>query len=442
MKRTYVKVLHYAKNDTGWEETGTELLNCFDGQTNMNIEVKSDAFQMSLYLDSDLPLSLFGIDDKIEVFAKTFNEGDTIDDFDISDSDTFDSTILFSGLINQWKLNITDAGARIVILQGVNVSERLLKTFLPAVYLESGEYTTAPEIIQNILGRVNPYSGNKPLLWDPANPTVNSKGEAFYTIPIFATVDKPCYQSIRDLSGNEYTQDGQYYFYIKSKSDGNYFVWRRREDVSLSGVELTEGVDFIKPEIEFGIWDVVNYLIINSGVAPSGNGIKAFAMDTISMGEVGMRAEYVTKGDIAERMHRAEIANNPTRFPVENQRFPEFDSGSYTTYFDGTVCDNFSDYNSWFRTTARKTAKGWAYDEVISKGKEPRYRLRCESMWGRQDLVPGEVYVVTLPSAGWELSSTSDTREKLRLVDVSHTIGSDGWKTTFNFEQDFEVFNL
>ena len=443
MKRTYVKVLHYAKDiqdDTalGWEETPTEILGCFEGQTNLNIEVKSDAFQMSLYLDTDLSLDLFGIDDKIEVFAKTFDEGEDIGNFDITDEATFNSTILFNGLLNGWKLDVTSNGARILILRGINVAERLLKTFLPAAYKEDGEFNTVPLIIQNLLERVNDVGAAKQIKWDPNNPSVNSRGEAFPTIPLYATVDKPVYQAIRELSDNEYTQDGFYYFYFQSKSDGEYFVWRRREDVSLSGVTLTEGSDFFAPKVEFGIWDVVNYLIINGGVGPNGNSIKSYAVDTISVGEVGMRGEYVTKGDIAESLHRTEQAANPNSF-TDNNRFPDFDLGNYTTNYDGTTVTNNTEYNSWFRGTVRQLIKQWG-NSVIQRQRFPRYKLDCSSFFGRTDLVPGEIYEVVCPSANWVLGDLTDTRQNLRLVDVSHSFGVDGWNTSFKFEQDFEVF--
>jgi hypothetical protein len=201
MKRTVVKLLHYAKDsDNSWSSTSTQVLNLVDSQTDVNIEVKSDAFQMQLYLDSSVSVSDFGFDDKLMLFVKQYDNSDNLVEIDTANETTFDETFVFNGIINGWELGVGEDGSRQLVLQGVNVSERLLKTILPAKYLKSGTINTAPTIIENLLGLVADKAAGKTIIWDPANPYLTkSDGDAFPTID-FAYLDKPVYQMISDLS--------------------------------------------------------------------------------------------------------------------------------------------------------------------------------------------------------------------------------------------------
>jgi hypothetical protein len=432
MKHTAVKVLHYAKtSDNSWSTSSTEIVNIIDSQTDVNIQVKSDAFQMQLNLEPSINSSSFGFDDKILLFAKQYSASDDLVEIDTNNTTVFDSTFVFSGIINQWERNVAEDGSIQLTLQGVNVSERLLKTVLPATYLKTGSINTVPLIIQNLLGLVADKAAGKTITWDTGNPSLKSTGAAFPAID-YAFLDKTVYQMISDLSQDKYTGDGAYYYYIKSESSGEKFVWRKRTQDYVAGNILREGTDFKLGKVQYGIWDSVNYLIIYCGSDPRGNGIKTYAMDTLSVGSLGMRPKIITLS-IAEAVHKVEQGGHPTGFSTTT-RFPL--SYPYTTTYDGTSIANDTEYVSWFRGVVRPLAKSEGL-KIIQKYKYARYKVTANCFEGRNSLVLGTVYALHAPSTNWD--ENLSTMQKLRLIDVQHTIGGDGWNTKLDFEQDWEA---
>lgn len=437
MERAIVKILHYAKDsDNTWSSTSTELVNTVDMQSNLNIQVKSDAFQMQLYGETTVNFDTYQLDDKFDMFAKTVHEGEDYTDIDTEDTTVFDSTFIYSGVLNQWRYTNGDDGSRQFIVQGANAAERLLKTMLPAGYISQGGTTyTATTIITNLLELTNDKAGGKNLSWDTGNPSLNSAGAAFSTIS-YAVEYKPVYQMIADLSQDKYTGDGAYYYYIKTDSVGNHLVWKKRNQSVIEGT-LTENTDFIKPQIDYGVWDTVNYLIINAGKDPKGNGILTFYYDSGSIGQLGMRSKYFPY-DAAESLHKHEQTNN-TGFFLEQTRFPSTSASyAYTAAYDGTAITSNDEYLAWFRTTAKAIAKkeGKAY---VDKYKYARYKMKAEAVSGTNELTVGAVYLIDCPSVGWTVTSTADNKQKLRLVDIKHNFTEKGWETDYEFEQDWEA---
>jgi len=432
MKHTAVKILHYAKaSDNSWSSTSTEIVNVIDSQTDVNIQVKSDAFQMQLNLEPSFDSSIFGFDDKIQVFAKQYGNTDDLVEIDTEDTAVFDATFVFNGIVNQWEKAVGSDGSIQMTLQGVNASERLLKSILPATYLKSGAINTVPLIIQNLLGLVADKAAGKLITWDTDNPDVKSDGDAFPAID-YAYLDKPVYQMISDLSQDKYTGDGSYYYYIKSDSDGEKFVWRKRNQTEVPGDILREGTDFRLGKAQYGIWDTINYLIIYCGSDPRGNGIKNFAIDTSSVGSLGMRPKVITLST-AEAIHGVEARGNPTSFSTTT-RFPS--SYPYTTAFDATEIADAPAYVAWFRSVVRPLAKAEG-TKIIDKYKFARYKASVDCFEGRNDLVLGTVFALHSPTLDWD--EDLGTMERLRLIDIQHTIGNDGWNTKLDFEQDWEV---
>lgn len=438
MIRTAVKILHYPKEtENTWSATSTEILNTIDLQSNNNIETKSDTFQFQLYAESTINIHTYGLDDKFEVFAKNFAEGEDITEIDTENNNEFDATFIYSGVLNNWRHDTGEDGTRQLIIQGASFSERLLKTALPAGYISEGATIhNTPTIIQNLLEIVNDNSGGKNIYWDPTNPPLNSEGNAFKTIS-YATQYKPVYQHIMDLSQDKYTGDGAYYFYIRSDHSGNYLHWQKRDSVVISGT-IIENQHFVLPKVEYGVWDAVNYLIINAGQDPKGNGITTYAVDIPSLGEIGMRSKYIPI-DAAEALHQVEQQGNRASFGSES-RFPI--SYPYTTKFEDPdfpqeVLADESEYLSWFRRAAKFIAEKKG-NEYINKYKYARYKMKAEAPYGEKLLVLGEVYKINSPTVGF----VGSRQPNLRLVDIINHINDDGWVTEYSFEQDWEAVVL
>lgn len=439
MYRSIVKVIQYPKEtETTWSSTSSEILNTIDTQTDLNMQVKSDSFQLQLFGETTINFESFGLDDKIEVFAKNVADGEDITEIDTENSTAFDATFVFSGVLNNWKYNNPPEGSRQFIIQGMSVSERLLKTMLPAGYISRDTTTyNSTTIIQNLLELMNDKAGGKNLYWDSNNPSVNSFGNAFTTIS-YAVEYKPVYQQIADLSKDEYTGDGAYYYYVRSDITGNYIVWKKRNQLIVDST-LVENTHFVNPQVEYGVWDTVNYLIINAGKDPKGNGILTFYYDVGSMGELGTRSKYFPL-DVSESLHKHEQSNSVGDFS-ENSRLPAAASYPYSTKFvDPKLSivsedvDDDAEYVDWFRRTAKKIARanGKAY---VDRYKYARFKLKAEAPVGTNSLVVGNVYAIECPSIGW----TGSAKKNLRLIDVKHLINGDGWNSEYEFEQDWEA---
>ncbi len=435
MNRNVIKVFHYAKTGKNtWDSSYTELSKHIDFQSNYGIKNKSDVFQLQLFDPDEEISSLIDFEDRIDVFA---GFGSSPFDIDPTDSGDWDDYFLFSGFVKEFEFAVGADGSKQVVLQGANLAERLLSTLWFGRYQSTGSINKVHLIIQNLLLQVNSNSfgakinGGTSAEWVAlGNPVAKEAGNVFPDIDYLVEY-KPVYEMIEELSGDKFTGDGYYYYFLRPKSDGSFdFILRKRKSDIASG-DITELSDTGSFKARKGVWDAYNYLIINAGQDPRGYDIQTFAYDSLSYGGIGMKAKYLQL-TTASDLHNYEVGQNPDDF-IE-ARFPDSSSYPYTTAWDSTSCADSSEYLTWFRNKARELAKaeGLAF---IKEYRYPRWKVSCPALLGTKVYDIGSVYNLVSDRLGW----TGNNKKRLRLSEVKYYLDGEGFKTDFSFVQDWEA---
>ena len=434
-----------------WSSTYIEITDMVDMSSSAGIETNNDTFSINLknvpaktsrflrhyrkYSDGS---NFFNLDDRVRILAWYGTE-----------PSDFDKKFVFDGVIREWEFDDDTGGSRF-ILRGANVAEELLRVIIPSSYLASDTYHTSPDIIQNLLARMNSMNkvgvgSYRYVVWDPANPT-----SGFATIG-YGSDYRPVYDQIAELSLDKFTGNGDYQYYIRTDTNGvNYLVWNKK--TSNVGVydSIIEGYDYQKIKLQRGVFDAFNAAIVMCGRDPEGVGVYTWAIDTVSAGQIGTRWKYLVYKK-AEEIYAAERLNNPTKF-TEGQKYPVTYTPSYVSYFTAAKSDtNSTPYftkdstvtitsNAEFRSAIRKqakfTSKDLALGELSLHGKA-QYKSTADLVQGNLKYTKGKLLRLIIPSMGF--TQSPDRTVLCRVQNVNHSIGKNGWQTSLELLEDWNT---
>lgn len=462
MKVSQYKVELYKKvvgSDNVWETTPVNITDIIEANIKDGIKVSADSFSIALknsevdFQEYKYLIATTGtgdqisidIDDRMQIFAW----------YGFDEPASHSAKFLFDGFIKEIGYQTSANGQRYYNISGVNTSEILLKVLLPARYQQTDANNNSPLIIQSFLNIINdpsdPYNPRN-VTWHPSNPSTKVDGSAFKELNYIQKF-KPIYTMIEELSEEDFTgdEDYPYYHYIKTEEVGsdivNYLYWLPRENTS-SGT-ITEGEEIFACKIQRGIWDTVNALIINCGRDANGAGMHTYTYDVESYGKVGGRWKYIAFEDIGNNLLQNEKTFNPSSF-TDDSNFPT--SFPYTTYFissdtytgspavtegNPVICANASEFNTAIRREAKFLGRQRG-DNIIKKQGRSRFKAQIEMDFGTIDYSIGQVVDLIVPSYGW----TSDNPRKLRVQEITHTIGMDGWQTEIELEEDWQIATI
>lgn len=289
------------------------------------------------------------------------------------------SAVIFPGYVNE----ITQTSAtnsQLIKVSMVDKVERMLSMMDAKDY---GTGSTASQILIDIITRINGYRKT-------GEPAIGTGSIQSTNITItYAYNYKTVTDILKELSVKEKTGNGQYIYYIDT---ANNLVYKPRPSTTSLSVHEYQ---FTKFDAVFGVFDVVNAVIVNCGKDNDGKTVLAMGVNYTSVTDIGFRWKY--------------YVNNTTDI-YKNQ--------TTTTQ----------------RTLARAAGGAWANDLTRELG-YARWRITATykgSLYypGTTTLlIPGDVLTVTSPS-NWVGT------KNLRLQDIKHNYSTKGWITTLTIEQD------
>jgi len=425
----------YKKDGLTWETTYSTV-NVSNIAAKETLAVRQDTFNLTLANPNKTLSTTLAIDDRIELFL-------------YRGASATESDLVTDGIVTEIGWTFSDAG-RMIRIKGANRTAELLGT---RVLITSATNKKPYVVIQEVIDQVN----NLNQASDPthvrhlspgteeANTTIvttKSDGTGFATKSIVSNY-KTAYEVISQLSGNEYTGDGEYIFYINKD---NALVWTYKNNQIQEGYTWTQA-DVEDMDVQKGTWGVFNCAIVNVGKDCYNHGNHTLYYNQVSMTEIGAKWKYLDKKDTSSDLILEEFKADITKWETDGQtppgptgNFPLGASYPYTMNFNEIdsnwqdtgspwVVDDDGEFNNAIRRKATFMGKQFGKDFIEQKS-SPRYKVKIV-INGTTSFERGLMGQVTADFADL-------TEKSLRVQGVDHVYNNGGWRTTLTMEEDIE----
>lgn len=418
----FKKIYVYKKNASAWDTTAFDLSPyTYDPEVNKAIGNQKDTFSFKInnpdFVFSVIPFTLeYG--DLVRIWMKAGDASFSTDD------------LVMEGVIRGTPVDYASSG-RVLSVKGNDFFEECFDVQVPAGYLDKKYF----EMLQDLLEK-EPFKA-RGLYWDSTNPTTKSDGTDF-PVKDFTVDYTPFYQIVEKLTSNQYTEDGQYLYYITTDGTNRYLTIRNKQETTTVG-ELKEGIGTRRITIDKVKDKVRNYVVFFAGNDLYGNVIRNFEADHDSIGKIGFKYYYMTE----------ETSNIATNIMYDEALEDERQGGGNFNFSNGewTSSDHFptsfvspytwkkfklsgatvsstsaSDFNDDLRDIAKEQARQQAR-KLIENSKIPPYEGKIIYKF-RNDLTLGGLYQINIPSRG--------INRQLRIKSLNHKINS----TEVEFTED------
>ena len=332
------------------------------------------------------------------------------------------SQLLMAGEIREIGHAVSE-GNRLTTLQIADRSVLLLG----GLWSQSFEGRTVPQIIIEVVNNISDLK-DEPIDTSEVS-LLNKDGGAFPTID-FAFTGKPGIEWLTELSQPAYTGDDRaYIFWIDTN---NVLHWKYPSQTS-DGT-ITQGqLDLFSADFNRNADNVINLVIYNAGADLKGNGVLWYYFDATSRTNevkgrffpmIELSQKEIFDKEIAEgNLVQSSSGTIPYKGLLYEVTYP------ITTSWGVAVAD-FDEYNDAVRDRLKQQGNIRAarittrFGKLLWKGKV--------EVKGTRIYNPGDLLTCTFPDFGI-------FNYLLRVTDISHGIGDDGWVTTINLEEDEEA---
>lgn len=344
---------------------------------------------------------------KLYSSGAVFEKGDRIKIYQSANKETFGTEdMLIDGVITSIKND--NSTTKILTLNGFSRTEQ----FLEGVTFVTNSIEQSPAtILQEALNFHNRNNKNFTITWAdgtgtaPANPSTKEDLSAF---PTYLVEDfyKPMFQLFEKYSSNQYTEDGQYYYYV---NDDNELVWDKKKSTS-DGTLTEDECEVVN--INDNSDTVINSIVINCGRAPDGSPVRAYYYDHSSRAKNGAKWKYMTmQNNTVNDLINAEKTENGIGFDVAKYNYPQGSEYPFTTRWGVTVSSD-SDWNTAIKTKAKD--EGLKYGKSYADGiNQSRLSVTAQLQFTTNYSLM-QVLSCTFPSHGV-------TGKNLRITDIQYT---------------------
>lgn len=410
------KILHYAFVNNAHSLVPTVVTDWFTPQIVTNLGDSKDQFSFKINNFNRKYDGIFNPRDKIVVYRTLNGAVET------------DADILMVGLITDSPETISSSMDQLKI-KGYNHSETLMNAIVFMDPLTSSK--TIPQAIEEGLQRLSVNPAFK-VTWKSTNPSVKYTDGSDFPVVAEKIFYKTMKYVLEKYSGNTYTEDGSYYWYI---NNNNELVWDKEKDENEEGnfFDATTDTKYTKLSIGKNTNDVKNYAIIKGGYDPYFRPITGRYADYASASKHGIRFQYITNGinyigDIVE----SDISTLETVYGVKaTGKLPSTVAGFSYPYtfswmsYNPTVVSatSDSDYVDKLRVYTRKVILTDVGKLAIDAQKNGKLELKITVKAGNKSWRLGSVVNVTVPNTSLGTSVTSP--KNLRIQEITYGIAED-----------------
>lgn len=329
--------------------------------------------------------------------------------------------LLFEGTVDTATQTLGESGNEVTI-KTFNFYEVFFDVELP-YYEENYNFIEHAQELLNLLRNAGTI-----IEWDTNNPTLKKDGLTSLPKTTLALDYTPAFVILEKLCSNEYTDDGQYYWYLSKGTTGKRQLSIRPKDDTISGT-IDETLPIQSISIEKGKDAVKNYVIYNVGTDLYGNTVEDFIFDASSIGKYGWKTDFIIDetGHHFSSLHVEEYIKNSGDFTFDSNGAlsSPFPSGyPYTFYFDSTITvSDDSDFNEQLRIKA--LAQGNKYAQtILDDNKKTQYIVNINFPYTNQFIVGG-LY-------DFNISRLREFGEQLRIKQITYSMNG----ITVSFDQD------
>lgn len=358
----------YPKLGKQWSSSGTVITEAFDIQIKKGLGKIRDTFS-------------FKIPRAREYFQSASNplvEENLVTIYLWRDStSSVAGDLQIEGVIRSLNQTIDDTGD-IVQVEGDNFTETFFDVQIPLNLKEK----TWVEMIQEILNLLARFT-NKQVFWDASNPLVKSDGTQFPKKTLILNYTRIS-EMIEKLTSDDFTEDGQYLYWLEINSAGQYVLKTAFKSSTISGT-ITQGELDSNIKISKKKDDVVNFVIYNVGTDLYGNAIEDVWYDTESIGKFGYKTYYMTEEtqDIHTNLWNNERFINLSDFDSDADNIADLDFPSaypYTFYNGGTSVADDNSFVEELRRLSKIQGVAFAIQKVTLESK-PKYELERQELF-------------------------------------------------------------
>lgn len=399
-----------------------------------NIEVSRDMFKFSFFNINSKYSNAFSIDDKVMVYL-------------YYGSSPQEQDLVFDGLITEIDMDLSSEG-RIINVTGANRTNELLSSLVLINFTNNSKKVY--EVIQEIINQVNnnnqasSTSHPRHIFFDNTTLVQTKRNGSSFSNKNFLINYKTAYGAIQQFSDNEYTDDGQYVFWIDNK---NYFHWTYKSILVPSGYNFEEGDNIIRISIQKGTWEVFNCVIVDVGKDCYGNGNHILQINTVSIIKTGSKWKFLDRSTLSPTLINEQWKADKSKWDndtgsdgllIRKSNFPNTYPFTMTfNYLDNSYNEasykwqvsSSSQFNEAIRKRAKYEGKKIGKDFLNRKG-EISYKAKLE-IPGTLNFEKGLLCNIICPSFNLFL-------EKLRINEVSHTFNKNGWITSLALQEDID----
>lgn len=302
-------------------------------------------------------------------------------------------------------------------------------------------------VIQQIISQLNKFNPNRKIYGESPAEWANIGNSTPSLSVQYTSKYKSAIEMIEDLSGDKYTGDGQYIYYVEydATNDRYEFNWKTKPLTSTG--PITEGDEPNNIKIQKATDDVVNVVIYNCGNDPYGHGMEYLNYDFTITG-YGAKWKYISETstigqDLVEAEFQADTSKwNLTSGGERNENFPKDASYPWTFQFDGrsaqgaqtgssATAANDNAFSDAIRLESKWIGK-FKTDDLIRLYSNPRFKATLFIPTTQDDTyVLGDIYELNFPSFGL-------ANRKLRLMQIDYEF----WGRQLLLEEDETTLEL
>ena len=214
-----------------------------------------------------------------------------------------------------------DSGSRYVTVSGNGIIETIFNTLVFATTYDPDAVNTTEQPVnevlsQDMVAQINTLNPGRKVIW--AGDSVKSDGKAFPAVS-YSTRYKRAIDVLEELSQNQYTQDGNYTYWLSSVGANYNLYWTKKNNVTSGLTTVTEGTEPNSLKVKYSAGDMVNAVIYHCGVDPKGYGMENLYYDLSSMSSNGTKWKYYTKtANIADNILKEEFDATPASWETNS----------------------------------------------------------------------------------------------------------------------------